>query len=93
MNSYTSTPENRLLPSSMVVFGFACILAGMAFVAYTWVVLTAMAVGVALFAIRWVVRARLPLWQALIAISLAGFIILNYGLKTWSLAALPECRC
>jgi O-antigen ligase len=81
MNSYTSTPENRLLPSSIVVFALACILAGMAFVAYTWVVLTAMAVGVALFAIRWVVRARLPLWQALIAISLAGFIILNYGFE------------
>jgi O-antigen ligase len=53
----------------------------MAFVAYTWVVLTAMAVGVALLAVHWVIRARLQLWQTLMAISLAGFIILNYGFE------------
>ncbi len=81
MTSYTSSSDSRLLHSSTAVFGLMCILAGMAFVAYTWVVLIAMAVSVALIAALWLIRVRLQLWQALIAISLAGFIILNYGFE------------
>ncbi len=81
MNSYNSISENRSLHGSTVIFGLACILAGMAFVAYTWVVLIAMAVGVALLAVQWFIRAPLTLWQALMAISLTGFIVLNYGFE------------
>ena len=79
MSSYTLA--NRTLDNRSVALGVACILAAVAFVTYTYITLIVIAGCMALLVLRWLIPSRLELWQVLMAISLSGFIILNYGFE------------
>lgn len=87
MSSYSLVPA-RALDSRAVALGLACILAAVAFVTYTEITLIAIAACVALLLFRWLIPARLELWQALMALSLGGFIILNYGFENLVIARI-----
>jgi hypothetical protein len=80
MTSYISTQENRFPSAGMLILGLASVLAGITAVVYTWALLAA-AAGLGLFIIVWFISRRLQLWQALVAVSLTGFIVLNYGFE------------
>lgn len=86
MTSQTLAPARRALDGRMVALGLASVLAAVAFVAYTYVTLIAIAGCGAFIALHWLIPARLQLWQAFMAISIAGFIILNYGFENLVLA-------
>ncbi len=83
MSSYPSTPASQTVNATTVVLAVGFILAGMAFVSYTSVVLIAVAIAAGLIALRWLVRLRLQFWQVLVAFSIIGFIVLNYGFENF----------
>jgi hypothetical protein len=78
MSSYASTSDKW---PAIVLVGVGCILAGIGAVLYPGAMFAAMAAGGALLAFRWLIPNRLQFWQALVAASLAGFIVLNYGFE------------
>lgn len=81
MSTCVSNPPRRHHVSGALLAGVSCITAGVAFAVYTQAVLTMAGAIAAVLILRWLVYGKLPLWQALMALSLTGFIVLNYGFE------------
>ncbi|HZQ51582.1 MAG TPA: O-antigen ligase family protein [Bryobacteraceae bacterium] len=81
MRYYSISSASRVLDLQAIVLTAICILAAAMFVVYPFAVLIAVAAVLLLLAVRSAVPARLEWWQAIVAISLAGFVVLNYGFE------------